>query len=1103
MFPMRLLWRGFVPLLLVLICAGGGSIYAQATFGAIFGTVTDTSGAVVKGATVSTKSVERGTTRTTATNDAGEYTITDLDLGSYIVSVQAPGFAGVSSQPLTVTVKSRIRMDTQLQVGQVSQSVSVESSSPLVRTGSAEVSNVITGKELHNLPVISRNLLNVASLTGGSNGGNASGRQAGISGAELVVNGSFAESNNFIIDGVSDNMEFSGTIAILPAIDAVQEFAVQTSQYSAEFGRSAGAVVNMALKSGTNEVHGFAYDYLQNDIMNARSYDFTGTNPAKPPLRRNQFGIGAGGPLKKDRIFWFGNYEGLRQPGSSIYQYIVPTLAQRSGDFSHAGYSIYDPLTAHPDPATGKTVRNAFANNIIPSSRLSAAGSGLLSYYPAPNIPQALPGAYNYLVAQRTNETLNNFNVKGDANLTPADSLSLHLSQQRRALSNSGEFSDGRLGVTDNVNGDNAGISYTHIFSPHLLNEARVSYNRLDFPVTLASTDNVIDQYNIPGWHTLPFGYGFPTINITNLSSAAPTRPIQVFPPPFQLVENTYQYLDSVTWQLGTHAIKIGGEIDHIREDRFQDRSGGGILNFTGTYTTQFVGQSVASPGSGVADMLLGLSNSLTTQYAFDAVRIRSYTASGFVQDDWRVTPQLTINLGLRYDFYQPYHEEQDRFANLDLATGTRLVPESARSVVQNTLGLPNGDLPSGWAYVPLDQVMRHANYKDFSPRIGLAYAIGKSISLRAGYGIFYTSTTNNSFNNQGTDGNPFFFDFTINGDTQNPVLLTSGFPSGGINNVLASSSFGAYYGPLNRADPYAEKYTFDLEWGPKSNLLFDIGYTGQYSLHFPTLELGNQAAPGPTPLVQRLPYPNIGTFYFYVPTSISKYHGFNASFTDNNVWGLVLKSSFTYSKALGYNTGTDGSITNRFDLSYDYGPIDYDIPLRWTTSGVYSIPVGHALPKAARAVLGNWDASGILTLQSGFPFTANYPGGVLNIGTTLGTGDRPNVVGSPSLSSSQPSIAKWFNTAAFQAPPSYVWGNEGKNVLRGPGFTNLDLALQKRIPMPWENHRLIFRMEARNIFNHVELGLPNASFGTATFGQITSLAGTARTLQGAIRYEF
>jgi hypothetical protein len=1087
------------------LLASAVSLQAQATFGRIFGTVTDRSGSVVPGAIVTITSVERGAGRTTTTNETGEYSLPDVDLGSYVLSVHAQGFKTLQHPAVTITVKAQIRVDAQLELGDVSQTIRVEASSPLVRTGSAEVSNVISRHELQNLPIVSRNLLNVASLSGGTNGGNPGGRQAGISGAEIIVNGAPAEANNFIIDGVSDNMEFSGTIAILPPIDAVQEFAVQTSQYSAEFGRGAGGLVNMALKSGTNQIHGFGYDYLQNDLLNARPFDFTRTNPAKQALRRNQFGGGAGGPLKKDKIFWFVNYEGIRRPSSTVNQYIVPTLAQRGGDFSQAGFTIYDPATAHTDPNNpNQIVRNPFSGNRIPGTQISAAGAGLLSYYPAPNFTNGTPGSFNYLAIQRSNETQNSVNAKGDFNLTQADTVSLHYSRQRRQLSNSGEFPDGRLGVADNINGDNAGITYTKILSPRLVNEARISYNRLDFPVTLFNTDNVIDQYNIPGWHTLPFGYGFPTVSVTNLSTTAPTRPIQVFPPPFQLVENTYQVLDAVTWQKGAHSIKIGGEVDRIHEDRFQIRSGGGILSFNGSYTTQIVGQSVASPRNGVADMLLGLANSLTTQYAFDAVRIGAYTASGFAQDDWRIAPKFTINFGIRYDFFQPYHENQDRYANLDLATGTRLLPESSRSVVANTLGLPGGALPPGWAYVPLDQVMRHANYKDISPRIGVAYAATPNISFRAGYGIFYAPTSNNTFNNQGTDGNPFFFDFVQTGDVRTPISVASGFPGGGINNVLASPSFGAYYGPLNRPDPYSEKYNANLQWSFSKDWLIDLGYVGQRSLHFPTLESGNQVAqPGPGSLVQRQPYPNIGSFYFYVPYATSNYNGMTFSVTTNNLHGLSLKSVFTYSKALGFNTGSDQQITNRYNVFYDYGPLDYDIPRRWVTSWVYQIPASQSLPKVARAVLANWDVSGIFTLQSGFPFTVNFPGGVLNVGQIVGTGDRPDAIGDPNLPSDQRSISRWFNTAAFQTPAAYTWGNAGKNTVRGPGLTNLDLALQKRVPLPWEGHRLVFRMEGSNLLNHVELGLPGASFGSPTIGVISNLAGGPRTMQAAFRYEF
>jgi hypothetical protein len=376
-------------------------------------------------------------------------------------------------------------------------------------------------------------------------------------------------------------------------------------------------------------------------------------------------------------------------------------------------------------------------------------------------------------------------------------------------------------------------LRYSHVFNPGLLNEARISYNRFVLPAVLDNTENVVDQFNIPGWHTNPSGNGFPTVSIATLSSSAPIREIPAFGPPFALIENTYQYLDTITWQKGSHSIKFGAEYDHLREDRVQARSGGGIFTFNGTYTTQVIGQTVAAPRNGVGDMLLGLASSLTTQYGFDAIRMGTYRASAFLQDDWRVTSKLTLNLGVRYDLYPPYHEQQDRFANFDLATGTRLVPESARRVVQNTLGLSNGDLPAGWKYVPVDQVVPGTNFANFAPRIGVAYAPGHNLSFRAGYGLFYSPTSNNTFNNSGTEGNPFFFDFGLTGDVQTPISLRNGFPTGGIVNVLASPSFSAYYGPLDRPDPYSEKYSANIEWSPRTNMVLDVGYMGQRAFHF------------------------------------------------------------------------------------------------------------------------------------------------------------------------------------------------------------------------------------------------------------------------------
>ncbi|MGH9396494.1 MAG: TonB-dependent receptor domain-containing protein [Terriglobia bacterium] len=1097
--------------IVAVIVIAASQLFGQATQGSIFGTVTDASGGVVPRAVVTVTSVEQGVKRTTTTNDAGQYVAPDLEVGSYIVSVQAPGFKRTVNPPVRLTVKARVQVDTRLQVGEVTQSVQVQGTSPLVQTGSAEVSTLVNNEELRTLPVISRNLLTLASLSAGTNNGTSSGRQAQTSGAEIIVNGNVAESNNFILDGVSDNMEFSGTIAMNPPIDAVQEFAVQTNQYGAEFGRSGGGIINIVLKSGTNQLHGFAYDYFQNDALNAAPFNFTGAFQPKQPLRLNRFGAGAGGPIKKDKLFWFANYEGLRNPSSSLGQETVPTAAEKTGDFSQAGFNIYDPATVHPDPNNSNQIdRNQFSGNVIPSSRFNPVGVGLLSYYPNPNFTSPIPGVTtNYLVNLPGSNTDNSFDAKGDWVPSAVDSVSGHFSQMRLNFAQAGWLPDNRLSTQTGEVGTNTGVTWTRSIRPMLLNEARVSYNRFLLPNTIGNKDNVMDQYNVPGWHTTrPYGLGFPSIGISNITGVSPVRELPWVGNGFQLAENVYQYLDTVSWVKGPHSIKFGAEYDHVREDRYQARIGGGSLSFGPDYTTSYVGQPTVNPENGVPDMLLGLATQIATQYGFDAIRDRGYRIGTFIQDDWRVLPKLTLNLGLRWDFYSPYNEEQDRVANLNPTTGIRLVPNDARSVVQNTLGLPGGNLPSGWAYVPSNQVNPQPQYHDFSPRFGLVYRLGQNGSFRGGYGIFYAPTTVNTFNNAGTEGNPFFFDFSITGTSQTPTVVANGFPSSGIESVLASPNFSAHYGPVDRPDPYAQKWSAHLEWSPANkNLLFDIGYDGEHGLFFPTLIPGNQAAaPGPTSLKQTLPYPNIGFFYFYMPIADTNYNGLSFSATARNLHGLMLKSAYTYSRALGYATGTDDVMTYRWNPRYDYGPQAYDITHRWTTSAVYQIPVPGSFHGAARALLGDWTTSGVFIAQTGLPFTAIASGAnnSVNVGS-LGESNHANIVGAWSLPSSQRTLQHYFNTSAFQSPGIYQFGNSSKDMLRGPGLVNLDFALQKQFVLPWKEQRLIVRMESSNFFNTPHFGNPNANLASSAFGQIRGLLGgsTPRQLQAVLKYEF
>jgi len=1098
-----------IALFTVALCLLGfpfGKLHAQATEGSILGVVKDASGALVPGATVHVTGVDTGTERSQQTNADGEFVVTNLSLGAYRVRVEAKGFKTQVHPPVTITVKARIRVDSKLEIGDMSQTVQVVEQTPLLKTETPEVGGVIGREELENLPVFGRNFMELAALVPGTTPGASVSRQRDFSGGAITVAGASAEANNFIVDGVSNNMEFSGATAVVPALDAMQEFAIQTSQYSAEFGRSGGGVINIAIKSGTNQLHGFGYDYLRNDKLDARPYDFTRTNPAKQPVRRNQFGAGAGGALIKNRAFLFGNYEGTRFPSNALTTNTVPTAAEKQGNFASSGFVVYDPAALHADPASPSvSVRDPFPGNIIPATRFDAIGSKLVGYYPAPNFKDPNPGIRsNYMVSQQNNDNLDSFTVKSDDNLTARDILMGRISQQRGGRLRGGWLPENLVGGIGKLDATNTGITYTRIVRPTIVNEVRIGYNYLRFGNDMANHTPVLDSFHIPGYNIPSFVSGLPDFQIRNFTGTTAIRPIASVPNPFLLVEHTWQFMDNMSIQKGHHAIKIGAEYGRVANNRFQGRSGGGTVNFTGNYTTRGLGQSLEALHSGVPDALLGQAYAFTTQYAFDAIRIRSVRFSSFVQDEWRVKPKLTLSLGLRYDFFGPYQEEQNRLGNYDLSTGTRIIPEEVRPMIERTLGLPGGALPAGWRYDKLDNVIPHKNWLNFAPRVGFAYSASKRLVIRGGYGIFYGVTVSNNANNAGTEGGPFFFDFALAPDLNRPLVVKDGFPSGGVPALLSARTFAAYYTPLDKKDPYTQKYSLNLQTLPFRNLALEVGYTGQRALAFATLVPGNTPLPGVGVVQDRRPYPNTGAFWMYLPVSDSNYNALEVTFRQRPWHGLSVHGAFTFSKALGYSQGTDGQsatdhINNAYDYRYDYGVLNYDMRKRLVIGWTYQAPKVKHLGFVGSRILDRWQFSGINSWYAGFPFSVGTTGTSLNNGT--GT-NRANKLRDAEIPVDQRSADRWFDTTAFTVPPNYVWGAQGKNSMRGPALLNIDFAAQKSIAVA-EGKSLTLRMEAQNSMNTVQYGLPAATAGSTNIGTIRGLAAGPRNIQLVGRFTF
>jgi hypothetical protein len=1079
-------------LLIVAASAVCAVLFGQATEGSILGAITDASGAVVTSAKVSVTNADTGVIRTTTPSQTGEYLVSNLPPGRYSVTVEAPGFRRAVQPPVELTVKARVRVDMALVVGETTQSVEVEAAAPLIRTDTSEVGGVVAREQLADAPVFDRNFMTLAGLVAGTTEGPASARQRDFSGSAVTVGGAAAEANNFIVDGVSNNMEFSGAMGVTPSLDAIQEFAIQTSQYSAEFGRSGGGVVNVAIRSGTNQYHGFAYDYLRNDKLDAQAYDFTNTHPPMQPLRRNLFGAGIGMPIVRNRLFFFGNYEGLRSSITTNSISSVPTAEEKQGNFSGSNFVIADPTLVNG------TTRTPFPNNAIPARRIDPNGIALLKLLPDPNYSDtALPHAY--YTNERNRDRIDSFNAKADLNLNSRNIVTGRITQQLTDRRRSSWVPDDVLGGKATLNATNSGVTYTRIVSPRIVNEARAGYNYLRFGNEMLYTQQVLSPANLPGLNAAPFATGYPSVTIRNYTSAAVARPIASVPTPFYLVEHSWQYMDNVTFQLDRHVLKVGGEYGRVHSNRFQGRNGGAVLTFNGNYTTPTVGQTLETARNGIPDLLLGLANSALTQYAFDAVRIHSNRGSGFIQDDWRIRRNLTLNLGLRWDYYGPYREEQDRFANFDPMTATRVVPESARKVVQNVLGIPNGDLPAGWRYGSLDDVIPHRNLANFAPRLGFAWSPSRRLVLRGGAGLFYAATTANDFNNSGTEGNPFFFDLSLTGDNVNPVVLRQGFPASGVVSALAQPTFGAYYGPLDRHDPYTEKWSFTIQALPLAKTAVEIGYMGQNGKAFPALVPGNQPVPGPGTVQTRRPYSNVGSYWQYVPVNNTHYESLQVSVRQRETHGLSLQAAFTWSKALGYSNGTGTTLNDSYNLRYDWGILGYDIPRKLVISAIYRLPQFKTVPAPVRAAIGGWTLSTLLNIRDGYPYTVGVSGPTLNNGA--GT-NRANLVGDPNLPSDQRTYDRWLNTAAFTAPPNYVWGNQGKNMLRSPSFAQTDVSIQKRFPVT-ETMRFVLRADSQNVFNRVQLGTPISTFGANGFGAIRSLAGGPRNLQLALRVEF
>ena len=1097
-----------------------GMILAQGTSRATMtGTVADPSGAPVSGAKVTVRNVGTNAARSMSTGEGGIYVFPDMQPALYELQVEMAGFQSTTVRDIKLDVGATRRVDIALEVGQVNQQVNVEATPPLLNTENASVSQVIESKRVTELPLNGRDFQQLQLLTPGSVSGVNYQTSQGLAGgaSSLATNETMNISNGgrpgqvlFMVDGSANSNQNGRGIIQRPSIDEIAEFRVQTSNMSAEYGYGS-SVVNVSIKSGTNELHGSLYEFLRNDAMDARSF-FAAT---VEPLKRNQFGGTAGGPViipklynGKDKTFWFFAYEGLRLRQATNEIASVPTAQMRTGNLSQLSSQLYDPQSTHPDPNNaGAYLRTPFAGNIIPSNRIDPVARFFLdpSWLPLPN----LPGVTNNLAQEISVPTNSNqFTTKIDQRFGSNNSLMARYSQTH-------EF-DGSIGPYHGLNqydpganpktptGYNSVLDFTHIFGPRDLVDARFSFSRAHtlFTTPNYGTTDFTTQLGIQG-----FGPG-----VSDIYPSYPAMSISGYtglPQGFLLnyISNDFEYSANYTMVRGRHTFKMGETFREWQQNLTTSGQGSGAFSFSGAYTNN--PSSPSQTGAGLADFILGVpaSGSRYIPPGWFYQRIRSQWS--YFNDDWKVSSKLTVNLGVRYEINWPTTEKNGQFATFDPAArsgqGAIVVP-NLKSVSPPYV---QSSVPLSWPVysqvsVFADQVginakyLRKVGYNHFAPRVGFAYQLDPKTVIRAGYGLFYVPLDGNRESE--FESAPFLV--RESGILNDPFLPTHStqtlFPQGS-----SFSQFASIYGhdPSAANFGYSQQWNFSVQRQLPGEFSFDAAYVGAKGTKLQTGRAINAPVPGPGAVQPRRPYPEFGVIAWDEQSANSSYNSLQAKLERRFSKGLSALASFTWSKNIDDDSDDTEGYYDPYNTRLNRGLSSFDIPLSFTLGLVYEMPwFQHSSSGLVRTLAGGWTLGSIVTLHSGLPYTPLYSGDPSNTGTA----SRADIIAGCDTSLANPSPQEWFNTACFNAPPGppvYRRGNSGRNILRGDAYKNFDISLYKNFAFT-EQRKVELRFEGFNVFNQHSFGFPDPTINSPSFGQITT-SSPGRILQVAAKFYF
>jgi outer membrane receptor protein involved in Fe transport len=1058
---------------LFLVCLGL-PVWAQVDSGIIVGTVRDASGAVIPNASVVVNETQTNNRSEVVTNKDGEYVSPPLKVGTYSVMVQAPGFKTYTRQGITLNVQDRLRVDPQMEVGGRTEQVVVSGEVAPVQTDTSSLGQVISSQQIVDMPLNGRNYASLATLTTGVI--NTSTGTNGNTAGAFSSNGTRGDLNNYILDGIDNNNNSGGGAQIGVSVDAIAEFKIQTNSYDAEFGRSGGAALNVVIKSGTNQIHGSIFEFFQNAYMNAQNY-FATTKTLSS--KYNQPGVTIGGPIKKNKLFFFGDYQLTDSRTPAVDLSSVPVGNEVNGDFSSLGKAIYDPNTYNPVTNT----RLQFPGNIIPASEISPIGQAYAKLYPAANQAGA---RNNYILEPTSSARTDQGDGRLDYRISDGDQFFARYSQSGGTMYGAPKMPGLACGCSYSsqyrfLESKGASVGETHTFTPTILNEFRVGFN-----------------WNFTNVGVPPGGFKAPPANLAipgivndpaaqGLASVAPagfsTLGAATYTPTTDSSQER-QIRDTLNIVHGRHSIRLGGEFRWTQFNIFQINAPRGYLTFTGQYSNDPV---TATGGSGLADLLLGIP---LTSYIDSLVYLgnRQHVPALFVQDDFKITNHLTLNLGLRYEYYSPTVDVHNHLANFNYATGTLEVAGQ------------NGN----------SDALTTSQKANFAPRVGFAYSPVASTVVRGAYGIFYNGQEVRTGDPLQLAYNlPFYYQPTFVGDGQTPVItLAQGFPTLDPNQAINP---GVTSVDTNTKTPYYQEWNLAVQRTLPGNVTLEVAYAGTKGVHLQSLTDQNQVmVPGPGDVQARRPYPFYAGFASIQMRGNSNYHSLQIKAEKRLSHGLYFLSAFTFSHA---EDDTVPICCNQpwpddsYNLKLLKGLADYQQKFRWVTSFDYELPFGKNQAflnhnRALDLIVGGWHASGILTATTGFPFTPQMETDSSNTGTQGFI--NPDRIGNGNLPSGQRSVNQWFDVGAFADAQPYTFGNSGYNILIGPGLVNLDLGLRKVFSVT-ERQKIEFRGEFYNALNHPNFGLPNSDIdaGPGASGAITSLSVNMRTVQLALKYRF